>query len=1124
MSFSRFLSVRPELNRPSPCIRHVLYEYDGPKLVLAVDEHERQVIGVVVDESFEEGVTRWVFAPAAPADVVALLEGGTGLRELFTKGTVRIFDLGPKDPTLWELDGASLADEYLPDADATLPELTPAAREQLLSEQRRLANEQQRPTWADALTNVFIALRKQEPKPLLPLLIAMSGTAVTEAELAAFVRGADENESALTQGRMALAKWDNQDVYVDASGNPTIARTKERRAAIYANLALSEEVEAAFTERVDVPEVPAIVISKTFEPWYAEERKRRTSVYWDDYEKYLRDVKKWPASSISSLDETTTEVIERLSRPTRPEAKQTKGLVVGYVQSGKTANFTGVVAKAIDAGYRLIIVLTGTIEILRSQTQRRMDMELMGVENILAGQDQTDPVVAKELDYQQDDDWKVGRFVRHGAALEQPGVVEIARVTSHHSDYKRLPQAMTKLKFARKNKQKPLNDEDNLFHSGAYVAVIKKNSAPLKKLIQDLKPLKNDLAELPVLIIDDESDQASVDTTNPAKWKKSSAENRKRTTINQLITEILKICPRAQYVGYTATPFANVFVDPDDERDLFPADFVLSLHRPPGYMGVQEFHDVGKRWDDEEQSVANSNEKAHVRPLVGDADTNPDSRTEELQEALDAWVLSGAIKKFREVKDSLTYRYRHHTMLVHESVKKDDHSEAADDVRALWREAKFNSSEGFARLQKLYSEDFLPVMKARANGAPIPSSFDELKPFIGTALAEIGIDADPVLIVNSDKEIQTQQKKLDFEAAKVWRILVGGTQLSRGFTVEGLTISYFRRKAGQADTLMQAGRWFGFRPGYQDLVRLYIRRDFKVDLYAAFEALLMDEEAFRDELSKYAGFDENGMPMLEPRQIPPLVSQHLPWLKPTARNKMWNAVIANKAPTGIQDLYGLPVRGSDENRKNFENVVIPLLGHATSEVMLPYELDGKSALQQRARVGLFGAEQFLKLFEKLYWHPEYEANIKPLRGFIQKATDDKKIIDWAVVWTWPNTEGRLVDIPELGGAVSVVRRKRRVGRIDFIGSDRKHRAAAMPITLGKTVAPLGESPTRGVVLVSIVPDREPDEVTTPIKREELVGLISIAVPVKAAPRSNLIQWTVINSAKPDDVVVDQSKE
>lgn len=978
----------------------------------------------------------------------------------------------------------------------------------------------QRPAWADALTNVFVALKNQQPAPISPLLQVLSGNHVDDHELAAFIIKADENDASLTQSRIALAKWDNQGELPDAEGKATPARTKERRTAIYAALGLSDEVAAAFTQRVDVFEIQAIVISKKFEPWYAVERKLRTSVYWDDYEAYLRDTKKWPASSIASLDQTTTDVIERLTRPTRLEVKQTKGLVVGYVQSGKTANFTGVAAKAIDAGYRLIIVLTGTIEILRSQTQRRIDMELMGVENILAGQDPTDPVVAKELDYQQDIEWHADNFVKHGTALDLPGVVRISRVTSHHSDYKRLPQAMTKLKFARQNKQKPLNDEVNLFNSDAYVAIIKKNSAPLKKLIQDLKPLKNDLAELPVLIIDDESDQASVDTTNPAKWNKNSAANRKRTTINELITKILQICPRAQYVGYTATPFANVFVDPDDERDLFPADFVLSLYRPPAYMGVQEFHDVGKRWDDEAKTVANSNELAHVRALVGDTDTYPDHRIAELQEALDAWVLTGAIKKYRETFSARTYR--HHTMLVHESTSTSVHAETAADVRSIWKTSKFNSSEGFARLRGLYEQDFLPVMNARAKDEAVPPSFEALKPFIGEALAEMTIDSDPVLIVNSDKEIQKQQKKLDFEADKVWRILVGGTQLSRGFTVEGLTISYFRRKAGQADTLMQAGRWFGFRPGYQDLVRLYIRRDANVDLYEAYEALLMDEEAFRAELRQYEGFDENGMPMLEPRHIPPLVSQHLPWLKPTARNKMWNAVIASKVPTDIQDLYGIPARLDAANHSNFDQVVVPLLTRAKTEVMLPYELDGKSGYQQRARVGLIDATEFLQLFKKLVWHAEYNANINAFIGFIEKATQDERISDWAVVWTWPNTGGRLFEIPELGGDVSIVKRRRRAGRIDFVGSDRKHRAAVRPIVENDVVPVLGQSATRGVVLVSVVPDRDPDDISTPVTRDQLVGLISIAVPAEAVPRSNLIQWTVINSAKPDDVVVEKS--
>lgn len=977
---------------------------------------------------------------------------------------------------------------------------------------------QSRPLWADAVTNAFRAIGPQRPVPLLPLIKIMSGVAVVDEELAHFIRGADENDVALTEARLALAKWDsapNDPVGGESSTEP---RTDARRLAVYEALEIAPDTGDAFNERIAVLGVSGVLITRRFEPWYSDERPRRANIYWNDYEKYLRDVKAWPAQAIANLDETTTEVVERLSRPTRPEAKQTKGLVVGYVQSGKTANFTGVVAKSIDAGYRLIIVLTGTIEILRSQTQRRMDMELIGVENILGGQDPSDPAVAKELDYQQDGDWLNGRFVTHGDALDQPGVVEVARVTSHHKDYMRLPQAITKLKFNRKNKRAPLNDEENLFHSGAYVAVIKKNSSPLTKLIQDLKPLRADLAELPVLIIDDESDQASVDTTNPKKWRKDSAEARKRTTINKLITQILEICPRAQYVGYTATPFANVFVDPDDERDLFPSDFVLSLHRPPGYMGVQEFHDVGKNWDEETKSFSNSNEMAHIRPLVGDGDTDPQGRTKELRESLDAWVLAGAIKKFREERTGVTFR--HHTMLVHESVKTDSHSDAATDVRALWGTAKFSSSEGHARLSKLYAEDFLPVMEARAAGAPVPSSFDELTPYIGKALAEITVDGDPVLIVNSDKEVQAQQKKLDFEADKVWRILVGGTQLSRGFTVEGLTVSYFRRKAGQADTLMQAGRWFGFRPGYQDLVRLYIRRDAQVDLYEAFEALLMDEEAFREELRQYVGFDDEGMPIIEPRQIPPLVSQHLPWLKPTARNKMWNAVISRKAPAGLQDLYGLPPRGDGRNQTNFTDVITPLLARATTTVDLPYDLDGRTDLKQRAKVGLLDAVSFLNLLEKHAWSESAEPAIEAYKGFLNKATGEGSITDWAVMWAQSTGQARTLSLPALGDAGPIIKRRRRTERIDFVGSDRKHRAAALEISQGREVPLLGASATRGVVLVAITPDIDGDDGKMTVAAEELVGLMSIAIPAAAVRRRDLVLWTVKNHDRPHDVVVD----
>jgi hypothetical protein len=976
-----------------------------------------------------------------------------------------------------------------------------------------------RPEWADDLSALLAGI-KGRPKPLLPLLEIHAGRGVSAVELADFVEKASENDPALTQLRLVMAGWDADENLglVGGDGSATLPQSAARRKAIYDALQLPGDAVSAIEPRVPVFDKPAIVISKKFEPWYSDARKRRTSVYWDDYEAYLREIKGWKAEAIAALDITTTDVVQRLSDPTRSEAKQTKGLVVGYVQSGKTANFTGVVAKGIDAGYRLIIVLTGTIEILRAQTQRRMDMELMGVENILSGQDPTDPAVVKELDYQQDNDWLGGRFVSHGVALEQQGVVHISRITTHRDDYKRLPQGLSRLKFQRTDKTRPLNDEANLFNSDAYVAILKKNSAPLQKLIKDLTPLKNDSGQLPVLIIDDESDQASVDTTNPDKYSHPNAEDRKRTAINKLITEILHLCPRAQYVGYTATPFANVFVDPEDEHDLFPADFVLSLKRPPGYMGVQEFHDVGKRWDEEEQTIANSNELAHVRALVGDRESDPDRRDAELLEALDAWVLTGAIKKFREREDS-NLKFRHHTMLVHESVRQVAHSSTADDVRALWRTAGFTSAAGLVRLEKLFADDFLPVMSVRAAGLPIPASFAVLKPFIAEAIQEITLDGDPVLVVNSDKAIQDQQKKLDFEADSVWRILVGGTQLSRGFTVEGLTVSYFRRKAGQADTLMQAGRWFGFRPGYEDLVRLYIRRDETVDLYDAFEALLMDEEAFREELRQYEGFDEDGLPLVEPRQIPPLVSQHLPWLKPTARNKMWNAVIESKASAGgIEDRYSVPSRGDAGNKSNLLDVAAEFVKVAVQDARLGYRLMDGVEGQLSFKIGLIPAYEFVALFRKLHWHPAYSEAIAPFKRFLEKATEDGRITEWAVLWNQPQKPVGLFGFASVEAPV-IKRSRRAQPRIDFVGSDAKHRTAALSISRGESVAGLPGKDGRGVVLLYLVDDR-PNGSSEQLSVENVIPLLSIAAPASATPsKRDLVQWTVRVPSKKDEAAV-----
>ena len=439
------------------------------------------------------------------------------------------------------------------------------------------------------------------------------------------------------------------------------------------------------------------IISSTFEPWYPPTGLDSRAFYWDRYRAHLLGAKGWELQSIVGLDEDTHQVLERMSNPARVEAFPARGLVVGYVQSGKTANFTGVIAKAIDAGYRLIIVLAGTLDILREQTQRRLDMELVGRQNILQDWDEDDPDLEPH-DYADDSDWVAKKFIDFGFRPSERDFPNIIRLTGRKYDYRKLGQGIVALDMEKRDKLKPLYDPANLYTCGARLAVVKKNGPVLRRLVGDLKKVRRQLGEIPTLIIDDESDQASVNTTDPRKWKEGKVQ---RTSINGLLSELLGLLPRAQYVGYTATPYANVFVDPEDAEDIFPKDFLLALSKPNGYMGVADFHDLDSVIQPQDRNVANSNEEAFVRDLRGDS---ADERRLELAAAIDAFVLAGAIKLYREDAWGRAGKFRHHTMLINESHKKEDHAETAEIVRELWHEAGYVSGRGYERLREIVRE------------------------------------------------------------------------------------------------------------------------------------------------------------------------------------------------------------------------------------------------------------------------------------------------------------------------------------------------------------------------------------------------------------------------------------
>lgn len=1006
------------------------------------------------------------------------------------------------------------------------------------------------PAITTAIQKVLNQIRDTGPEELLWRVqgeLRKTQLSVTEADISAAVTVPDLNDPARRAMHMALAMWD---ALATADWiQETKPGTPSRRQRIYEVLEISDDLlEVLDTEFPSASQMDAMIVDpNNWTPWYDEERRAAHDFYWRAYRGVLEG-KGWDVDALVTLDRSTTEIVQRLADPSASKGYQTKGLVVGHVQSGKTANFTGIVAKAIDAGYRLVIVLTGTIELLRGQTQRRLDMELVGEENILDGADRNDASSIRDIDYigTQDADWYSGKFLRHGQDVHSlPEVPAIKRLTTVGKDYKKLRLGRDALDFRRtgelRDTGKPVYAPENIYSVDARIAIMKKNTTSLKNLLHDLKNIRADGKEIPALIIDDEADQASVNTVNPRSKQEATAEAKKRSAINKLIAELLVELPRAQYVGYTATPFANVFISPDDSEDLFPKDFLVSLQPSSQYMGGRDFHDLWGLDENEKGDPARSNEAAFVRDLDADGDEDPAAEEAEILSALDAFVLTGAIKKWRELCGTGS-TFRHHTMLVHESVRTVDQSELADRFREVWRRAAYTNPSAFSRLRELYESDFRTVNEARGwSDHPLPRSFDALKPFVGAAVDAIMADNDPVVVVNGTKE--SDYSAMDFQTRPYWRIMVGGAKLSRGFTVEGLTISYYRRRAAAADTLMQMGRWFGYRPGYGDLVRLYIARNIldgrgkSYDLYDAFTSIIEDEEEFRDQLHRFAEIEENGRPVVRPIHVPPLVFQQLPWLKPTGANKMYNAVLTYEGDGGVVKDFNQHDYRQDGSRNNKHFAAVKPLIEGLSELT---KFDGVASTSFDGRYRITSTDAVVSALSAFqFYSPD---QLKPTISMILKAANEGTVKDWAVIV--PELDSSYQR--ELGGVVvSIAERRRRKDRPGFAGSERRHRATLEVITRrpdrDAEAGPVAESlstATRGALLLTFAYDPEvsSEEMRdegrasinrikrsawpTPMPSESVATLISLAMPYASAPRGR-IGFTVRREDDADSAIVDR---
>lgn len=572
---------------------------------------------------------------------------------------------------------------------------------------------------------------------------------------------------------------------------------------------LMSEIDAAATqwlaeaEKIRYAEaIPAV--SNRRMNWYLGPQEG--DEFWPALQKHLLHEKQWDDLTVQSIDKASTRVVSELDYPNLTEFK-TKGLVLGYVQSGKTANFTAVMNKAADAGFRLFIVLSGMTNSLREQTQIRLEEEVIRL--------------------------NPKRWVP---------------LTTRHSDF---------------NGQMP-NLSAMLSTDQPHLAVVKKNKSRLEKLIKMIRETeKSVLRQAPVLIIDDECDQASVDA--------SGDPEKDPTTINRLIRELLEALPKASYVGYTATPYANVLIDPALD-DLYPRDFIVALPQPEGYFGAERLFGRGLletdpdgptfdghnliRYIDEEEIESLRPRNAKSREEF-EFDVTPSMRRAVLY-----YLLAAAARTARGQGD------KHVTMLVHTSQYVQTHNDAkgpiVDVLEQTARLLRENDQTLIGELQVIWEEEQEQVPPASFSGCP-HTTFADLSPHLLECAEKT-----QVIVENSQAD-----ERIDYTSGARKYIVVGGNVLARGLTLEGLVVSFFLRTSKQYDTLMQMGRWFGYRPGYADLPRVWMTPD----MAGFFRDMATVEAEMREDVKVYSERK------LTPADLAPRIRRH-PALRITSSNKM----------------------------------------------------------------------------------------------------------------------------------------------------------------------------------------------------------------------------------------------
>jgi hypothetical protein len=680
-------------------------------------------------------------------------------------------------------------------------------------------------------------------------------------------------------------------------------------------------------------------------PWLNAAEENIEWFYWKRYKNYLIRDKKWAPAAVKSIDRDGRNILDLMANPNVEGAFERRGLVVASVQSGKTANYIGLICRAADVGYKIIIVMAGVHNVLRNQTQARLEDGFTGF-NIANGA--VEPV---------------------GVGNDKNKRRPIA-CTSREADFN------TKRADALRGLQTTQTNEPLLF-------VIKKNSSSLKQVYEWLKT--NAKQDEPLLLIDDEADNASIN----GKYKMGTRED-ETTKINGQIRQLFNHFSRACYVGYTATPFANVLIDPtvdtdDFGKDLFPSNFIYTLEESSDYFGARKV--FGDYDEPSPKHLRFIEDNEGILPIKHKSDFEPFMLPLSLKRAMRTFYLATAIRELRPGP------HFHSTMMINISPYKKPQGIIRNFVEEYLEELN-NAAKVYGCLKPK------AALGASKDLRDLHQTWEEEYKGLGFEWAEIQKALyNPryhVVAINS-----SSGDALDYANQDERVIAVGGYRLSRGLTLEGLTVSYYSRNARAYDALMQMARWFGYRPGYEDLCRVWM-----TDQAAGWYSFVADStENLFDQLRSMRQAQRT------PRNYVLKIRQSPDALTVTARNKMGAA----EETTATVDLnegfietasFMRDVDVAESNKAAMEKLLTDISEQAAFDEDGPYKYLFKNVPVEHVKA-------FLEAYENENdCSPKSQSN--PVISYIDGRLIDGELENWDVLVAHGASKNPTIALPAVG--------------------------------------------------------------------------------------------------------------